>query len=406
MSIASEGIPISSGVGRIRSGWLWVRLTVASLWYRGCVALLAPLNTALALLLRSRRYPNSVLHVSYLIHIPYHTTRILRRHGWRADYLAIGANPQWRDCDYAFLPGRIWTLAFREFSLLWRVVARYEIVHLHFMMTLTRTGWELPFLKLAGRKIVAHFRGCEIRDRERNMALHPKVNICQECDYNASACTSAWARMRRRLAARFADQVLVTTPDMLDFAPAAEHFPFFAPEIEPSGDCARRSPGAPIRIVHVTNHPGIEGTKHIVAAIERLRARGYAIEFTHLQNVSYEEVLNALRSADLSIGKMKMGYYANAQIESMALGVPTVTYVRPEFMTDDLERSGFIFCDLAELESTLEHYIRHPDALEAKRRVARESVLRLHDNDTLARRLTHVYQRAARRARARGEQGH
>jgi len=35
-------------------------------------------------------------------------------------------------------------------------------------------------------------------------------------------------------------------------------------------------------------------------------------------------------------GKFTVGYYANAQIETMACGVPTVTYVREEFLTEQL----------------------------------------------------------------------
>jgi len=88
---------------------------------------------------------------------------------------------------------------------------------------------------------------------------------------------------------------------------------------------------------------------------------------------------------------MKMGYYANAQVESMALGVPTITYVRPEFLTDDLRDSGFIFNTLEGLEQTLEFYLTHPEELEKKRRIARSSILRLHNNGELCRRLIDLY---------------
>jgi len=88
-----------------------------------------------------------------------------------------------------------------------------------------------------------------------------------------------------------------------------------------------------------------------------------------------------------------MGAYANAQIESMAAGVPTLTYVRPEFVTPELEASGFSLTSLENLENTLDFYLRNPEALEEKRRIARESILRLHDNDLLAKRLIGIYER-------------
>ena len=110
----------------------------------------------------------------------------------------------------------------------------------------------------------------------------------------------------------------------------------------------------PFRIVHATNHPGIEGTRHIVAAVESLKKKGYDIELRLLSGVTQERVLAEMADADLTVGKMKMGYYANAQVESLALGVPAVTCVRPEFLTPELVESGSIFATIDTLEATLE----------------------------------------------------
>jgi hypothetical protein len=179
---------------------------------------------------------------------------------------------------------------------------------------------------------------------------------------------------------------------MLAFVPEAIYFPFFSPESLPAQADPRRGGGKRWRIVHATNHPGIEGTERIRGAVDRLAAKGYPIEFVFLQGAPHDEVLRVFAGADIAIGKMKMGYYANAQIESMALGIPTITYVRPEFMTEELRCSGFIFSHLDDLEETLERLLRHPEELDAKRRIARESILRLHDNDMLARRLIALYE--------------
>jgi len=382
---------------------------VWDLAYGATLALLWPANRLLAALRQRVKHPDSVLHVSYMVHIPYYTVAILRRHGMKADYLAVGRSPTWDRCDFRMVPS-IWppVQALKEFLLFWRVVARYEVLHSHFMITMSHSGWELPLLKRMGRRVVIHYRGCEIRQAARNRALHPEGNICQECDYGESPCTSALIRRRRALAEKYGDAFLVTTPDLRDFAPRAEHFPFFAPEVLPPAPApalAAPGDGRDVRIVHATNHPGIEGTPGIRAAVERLKARGYPLRFEFLRGVSHEAVLKALAGADLAIGKMKMGYYANAQIESMALGVPTITWVRPEFMTDELRRSGFIFTTLEELEATLAHYLDHPEELAAKRQIARESILRLHDNDRLAGRLVALYRELKARGPCEGGAG-
>jgi glycosyltransferase involved in cell wall biosynthesis len=379
----------------------WLRKTRRLSYWVG-LGVLYPANMVLSRTRQAVRHPNSVLHISRMVHlhIPFETTRLLQRLGMKADYLAIGSSPGWMDwnrCDFQKRPlHRLFRQsaleALQEFRLLWGVVAKYEIVHLHFMIGLSESGWELPILKKMGRKIVIHYRGCEVRDRGVNMALHPLVNICQQCDYDG-ACQTDPFRKRRAVAKRYGDHFLVTTPDLKDFVPEAEYFPFFAAEVGESPLPPRTiAVGRPLRIVHATNHPGLEGTDSIRAVIERLRGKGHAIDFVFLKGVPRSRVLQEYANADLAIGKMKMGYYANTQIESMCLGVPTITHVRPEFMNEQLARSGFILASLADLEATLEYYLTHPEALEQKRRIARQSVLGLHNNEQLARRLIQVYE--------------
>lgn len=361
-----------------------LRKSVGRLAYAASMLVIHPLNAVLALIRSKSMVPHSVLHVSYMVHVPWDTTRILREYGWKADYLAVGASSHWNLCDYRAPQSNPLTAAWQEFRLFWSVMTRYEVVHFHFMVTMTRSGWEVPLLKRMGRRVVAHFRGCEARNREENMRLHPAINICQTCDYNATVCTSPVSLHRRRLAERWADATLITTPDMLDFMPAAMVSSFFAPVgIEPS----RSEPwdgSRPLKLVHVTNHPGIEGTEQICQAVDAVRARGFEIEFLYLRDVSHAKVMQALHGADLAIGKMKMGFYANSQIESMACGVPTITWIRPEFMSDALRESGFIISHLDDLEATLVAYLSDPVALGRKRDLARSSILALHKNDAIA----------------------
>lgn len=377
----------------VRGGVTFFYRTVGfKLLNRSIIFFLPLINSVLVKGRKHIKHPDSVLHISFMVHIPYYMTRILRRRGIKADYLAVRSqSPWWDKCDYRFpqTPGPV--SAIDEFLFFWRVVAKYEVIHSHFGIMFTESGWELPLLKKMGRKIVVHYRGCEARDQARNMELHPKSNICQDCDYNGMVCRAG--RKRVELSQKYGDEFLVTTPDMQDFMPTALHFPFFLPEIDyekykafdtlPSGN--------PFKIVHVTNHPGIEGTRHIQAAIDNLKAKGYEIQFNFLKGVTPEKALEAYRDAHLSIGKMKMGYYANAQIESMYLGVPAVTNVRPEFMTPELERSGFIFSTLEELESTLEYYLNHPADLAEKRAQARSSILELHNENRLTDLLLNIY---------------
>ena len=382
---------------RHRRNWL-VKLSgrVHDALYRFSTLPLYPINLLLVFLRRKTMRPGSVLHISNMVHIPYYTVKALRRVGVEAEYLAIGRSETWSQCDYNLVPS-IWppVRVAQEFFLFWKVVAKYEVVHSHFMISTAKFGWDLPVLRKLGRKVVVNFRGCDIRDRTLNMQLHPDVNICQDCDYAPDyPCQSSLLRHKRSLVRRYGDKFLVTTPDMRDFVPEAEHFPFFTPEIDKDtyrGSHDEKGRRQSWKIVHATTHPGIEGTAEIEKAIDGVRSFGHRIEFVVLKNVSHEQILRELATADLSIGKMKMGYYANAQIESMFLGVPAVTCIRAEFMTEELKQSGFILTTLEELSECLRYYLEHPHALAEKRRLAQSSIGALHDNESLAQELKRIY---------------
>ena len=122
-----------------------------------------------------------------MVHITFYTTRILRRSGIRADFLANSTSRHWEECDYKSPSIRFPVLqALFEFIYFWVYIAPYNIVHLHFAQTMTRSGWELSVLKDLGRTIIIHFRGCDIRNYDMNVKLHPNFNICQNCDYDHS----------------------------------------------------------------------------------------------------------------------------------------------------------------------------------------------------------------------------
>lgn len=344
---------------------------------------------------RPKRIPHSVLHVSYMVHIAYETVELLKRHGqMRAEYLAVGVSDNWSQCDQNLRPSR-WPFfrAFQEFWCLWTYVLKFEIVHSHFMVGISDDGWEWPIIKRAGIKMVAHWRGCDIRYRSRNYELAPQYNICEQCDYNYVCETPV--RVRRRILARqWADLELVTTPDLLDFSGRAVYFPFFAPlGLDPRKTTSTASLNDidRIRIVHATNHPGIEGTREIQKVMDELIAEGYPIDFVYLKGVSPERVREEMATADFTIGKMKMGYYANTQIESMCLGVPAITYVRSEFRTPEVAQSGLILSSLETLKHDLREIIKVGRSVVTDRQELKAKITTLHNNSSLVDRLGRYY---------------
>lgn len=360
------------------------------------VLFLLPFNL-IAMLFCWRRYEDrSVIHIGERRHIQARFVNILRGYGVKATYLAVGKDDHNIHCDI-YLPhiSSPFFAAIRDSITLWREVSLHEVIHCHCMMGVSHYQWELILLKIMKRKIIAHFRGCEGREKQLNINAFPDTNICENCDYAPDyLCQAGENRRRRWFARKYATNILVTTPDLCALWPTSIHVPFFLPDFELPDTKVKLDPtivGRPLSLVHVTNQPGIEGTEEIVAIIETLKREGYKIEFCHVFERNHDEVKAALMNADCSIGKMKMGYYANAQIESMMLRVPAITWVRDMYMTHELHESGFIFSTLEELKETLIQIIESPSLLEDKREISHLSILKLHDHDVIYQSLCDAY---------------
>src|SRR6185503_7353198 len=106
-----------------------------------------------------------------------------------------------------------------------RHAGRYDVYHFHFGRTLVPAhSPDLHLYHALGQKVVFHYHGCDIRDRAHMLAPHPHAT-CTECD---PFCVPPRQRMIRAAAARFADAELVSTPDLLESAPRAQHLPVAA----------------------------------------------------------------------------------------------------------------------------------------------------------------------------------
>lgn len=75
----------------------------------------------------------------------------------------------------------------------------------------------------------------------------------------------------------------------------------------------------PIRIAHASNHRGVKGTDELIAAIERLRARGHDIRLDVIEGVPNHQVLERFARVDIVVDQLYEGY-ALAAVEAMSLG--------------------------------------------------------------------------------------
>jgi hypothetical protein len=367
----------------------------------------AVITEALIVVLPKPRPPvRSVCHVSIVSHKQFMLSRLARAHGMRGTFVAVNTSPD-AHLQIGFdhqIPAGIHPLwrYLRGAWCLWRVLAVHDVVHYHFNAFLLDRETELDYLRRMGKVVVVHYRGCDVRCRSLNTAMNPELNVCQECDYPVGSCDTEHQRRKIDVGRRHADIRFVTTPDLLDFADGAEHLPFIAPyAIDVDSIAPAPKPPGVFRVVTSSNHPALDGVRFVRAAVKRLADEGTPIELVEVFRKPFMEALALYRSADLYCGKLRLGYYNNANIESLMLGVPNMCYIRNAFM-DRIPDSPIICARPENVYERLKEWVGKPDELRRLGALGPEFVRRHHDPNRvmvhmLARYNQALEQKAARR---------
>ncbi|HWU13979.1 MAG TPA: glycosyltransferase [Caulobacter sp.] len=207
----------------------------------------------------------------------------------------------------------------------------HEIFNFHFGHSLWGDGLEdIPALKLAGKKVVMHFHGCDIRDSKVAQQKYA-ISVCQACWPMACNRNRAHAR---EVAQSLGRRVVVYTPDIREFVPNATYLP--QPVDLEALDGAKlrlaghdRDPNV-VRIVHAPSAIDLKGSVYLQQACTQLKARGVNVELRLMTQRTHEEVLEEVANADLVVDQLLAGAYGVFAVEAMALGVPTIAYIRDD----------------------------------------------------------------------------
>ena len=327
----------------------------------------------------------SVCHVSLVSHKQFMLSRLARAHGIRGTFVAVNTSADAHlqiGFDYEIPAGThpLWRYL-RGAWCLWRVLAWHDVVHYHFNAFLLDRDTELGYLRRMGKVVVVHYRGCDVRCRSINMERNPGLNVCQECDYPVGSCDTDHQRRKIGVGRVHADVRFVTTPDLLEFAEGAEHLPFIAPYgFDPQRIVPAPKPPGVFRVVTSSNHPALDGVRFVREAVRRLAEEGVAIELVEVFRTPFSEALALYRSADLYCGKLRMGYYNNANIESLMLGVPNMCYIREAFLAG-IPDSPIICARPDNVYERLKEWVGKPDELKRLGALGPDFVRRHHDPD-------------------------
>jgi len=226
----------------------------------------------------------------------------------------------------------------------------YDVFHFYYDETyFGRSFGEINALQKLGKKVVLTFLGCDVRDAKKELQKTTPT-MCQDCW--PAGCSRN--RMQLLAAAKKADAVFVTTPDLLEYVPNAKWLPLpAAADLIPMHSARPRewTLEDPLTVFHAPTDPQKKGTIYLQAAIEKLAAAGRPIRLTLAQEAGQEEIWQQAIVCDVAVDQILAGVYGTFGAEMMLAGLPLINRIDESVWSES--PSGIINADPNTIEAVL-----------------------------------------------------
>ena len=287
----------------------------------------------------------------------------LRRKGVDARLLVF--RPQrWRPDEYDINLNLPLDAFWRGQRMQWRALARYlpqtDVFHFYFGNTLVPRSLNMPILRAARKKSVMHFLGDDIRGKSLD-----------ELEY------------RKKF-----DRWLVGSYAATRWVPDAEVVP-------PGLDLREYEPVPPVErerplVVHGPSDPEKKGTRHVVAACERL-----PVDLDVVHGVPHDEAVERFKRADIVVDQMHYLWHGVFAIECMAYGKPVVTHLDAEAVEKTERAFGrkvpIVGAGPEDLEQKLRPLVESFELRKQLGEDGRAYAEQVHDIDKVADRFIEIY---------------
>ncbi len=346
--------------------------------------------------LRILHAPHSIVGNAFML------SRAERALGHKSDTMVFCTPPQGYEADIVLELDKVTRKKayIISISFFLKALLRYEIFHFNFGGSLFSyldrlILKDLPLLRKMGKKIVFTFQGCDARSKEyclQNFA----TSACHVCDYEY--CTPEENRNRRlriETIAKHAHKIYVLNPDLLHVLPRAEFLPYGSVDLSiwhPPGENMKPEP-PPFLVLHAPSSRTLKGTAHVVNAVENLRKMNIPVELLLVENIPHNHAREYYQRAHIAVDQLLGGWYGAFAVEAMALGIPTLCYIRDEDLSY-VPFGGQLPIVKTSADTLSADILRLIDNVQLRKEIgiqSRDFVERFHNPVTVARKLIDDY---------------
>ena len=285
-----------------------------------------------------------------------------------------------------------------------QVADSYDVFHFYFRPFFYHNvyneyplGLDVLALRAAGKAVILHFRGSEIRLHSVFMERCPHNYVLEDPERIISKFPETTQRQYLELMQAVCSEVLVTDPELLTYCPQAKIVPR-AINLDDWPYVGLVEHHEPPLIVHAPSRRTVKGTDILMKALDALRNQGVSFRLQLVENMSHAEAREIYHQADIVVDQLRIGWYGVLSVEAMALGKPVLAYIR-EDLRHHLPDPPLVMTSPETLEQDLKKIITDSAYRMKLSRKARQYAEAVHDSRMVAKQLVDIYEDCLQRPR-------
>ncbi|MGG4035714.1 hypothetical protein ABEV74_18645 [Paenibacillus cisolokensis] len=287
------------------------------------------------------------------------------------------------------------TDSFELAKILDAAIQEYDLFHFHNSYTFLEDRRDIEMITDAGKNIIIHHRGNDVRSRALAFKGKGYVN-----PYVNAECSLPDDEIDRNLRyfAKHASAAIVQDYELYGYVIdyyAKEGKPVYVLprliDVSAVQPAFKGSSHEPPLVVHAPTQRDFKGTAWIEEAVSRLR-KEMPIRFRLVEGMSHAEALQLYREADIVIDQVLCGAYGNLSVEAMALGKPVICYIREDLVSRYPLDLPVVSANPDNLYDMLKMLVKDKEMREVRARLGRAYVERHHSASVVIQSLVKIYE--------------
>lgn len=264
----------------------------------------------------------------------------------------------------------------------------YDLFHYHYATSIEKDFKDLKEIKRKGKKAIMHHWGNDVRFHDMARVNNPYV-------YTGDSPPNKEIHRKLSIISQYISEAIVQDYEVLPYVekyyqkvhvlPLAIDLRKFTPSYP---DTAKKQP----LILHAPTNSDFKGTIFIEKAIEALRATR-SFDYKRIEKMNHEQVIQLYKEADIIVDQVRCGSYGLLSVESMALGKPVITFIRPDLVDKFPPDLPIVNGNPDNVKEKIRMLLDNPTARKKLGVKGRRYVEKVHDRNVVVDKLLSIYSR-------------